>query len=106
MRTPPIFFLALLLTVTLGLTAQVEYVIGVEGLSCPFCAYGLQKKLKAVDGVQSVSIDMNKGLAVISAGQEIAEKEIRQAVKEAGFTMSSLEKRSPEAIDESQPGDH
>jgi len=26
--------------------AQTKYVIGVDGMSCPFCAYGLEKKAK------------------------------------------------------------
>jgi len=74
--------------------AQTKYVIGVDGLSCPFCAYGLEKKLKKVENVMSVSIDMNKGQAVVIAksGVTIKEESLRKAVKEAGFSVSSLEK--------------
>lgn len=74
--------------------AQTKYVIGVDGLSCPFCAYGLEKKLKKVKDVESVTIDLNEGEVVViaKAGATIKEESLRRAVKEAGFSVSSLEK--------------
>ncbi len=73
--------------------AQTKYVISVDGMSCPFCAYGLEKKLKKVRGIESVTIDLNEGEAVVIAksGATIKEESLRKAVKEAGFTVSSLE---------------
>ena len=79
--------------------AQTKYVIGVDGLSCPFCAYGLEKKLRKVKDVESVNIDLNEGEVVViaKAGATIKEEALRRAVKEAGFTVSSLEKVESEA---------
>ncbi len=73
--------------------AQTEYVIGVDGMSCPFCAYGLEKKLKKVKDVVSVTINLNEGKVVVvaKAGTTIKQEVLRKAVKEAGFTVSSLE---------------
>ncbi len=73
--------------------AQTKYVIGVDGMSCPFCAYGLEKKLKKVKDVVSVTIDLNEGQVVVvaKAGTTIKQEVLRKAVKEAGFTVSSLE---------------
>ena len=91
--------LAVILLVTGSGLAETKYVIGVDGLSCPFCAYGLEKKLKKVENVESISIDMNKGQAVVisKAGATIKEESLRKAVKEAGFSVSSLEKVESEA---------
>ncbi len=74
--------------------AQTKYVIGVDGLSCPFCAYGLEKKLKKVKDVESVTIDLNEGEAVViaKAGATVMEEALRKAVHDAGFTVSSLKK--------------
>ncbi len=74
--------------------AQTKYVIGVDGMSCPFCAYGLEKKLKKMKDVESVTIDLNKGEAVViaKAGTIISEESLRKAVHDAGFTVSSLKK--------------
>ncbi len=79
--------------------AQTKYVIGVDGMSCPFCGYGLEKKLKKVGDVESVTIDLNEGEVVVIAiaGATIEEESLRKAVKEAGFSVSSLEKVEAEA---------
>lgn len=87
----------LMLSTGLGL-ANTKYVLRVDGLSCPFCAYGLEKKLKKVDNVDSVSILMDKGEAVVTAedGSTISERALRKAVKDAGFSLSSIKKVEPE----------
>ncbi len=74
--------------------AQTKYVIGVDGMSCPFCAYGLEKKLKKVKDVKSVTIDLYGGEVVViaKAGTTIKEESLRKAVHDAGFTVSSLKK--------------
>ncbi len=35
--------------------------IEVRGLACPFCAYGMEKALKEVSGVEKVDIVLKKG---------------------------------------------
>lgn len=76
-----------------------QYVIGVNGLTCPFCAYGLEKKLKKVKGVASVSIDLEKdeAVVVVKAGATVEEESLRKAVRSAGFSVASLKKVEPEA---------
>lgn len=57
-------FLFLLLTTTVR--AQVEKItLRVDGLAWPFCAYGLEKKLKQLKGARSWRILLNKGEAVL-----------------------------------------
>ena len=74
--------------------AQTKHVIGVDGMSCPFCAYGLEKKLKKVKDVESVAINLNEGevMVIAKAGATIKEESLRKAVHDAGFTVSSLKK--------------
>jgi copper chaperone CopZ len=66
--------------------------IEVDGLSCPFCAYGLEKKLKALDSIDKLDIDINEGIIKISLkeGREVNEKDIKEKVTEAGFTLRKL----------------
>lgn len=53
-----LIFLALLLSVP-ALAGGLNYRVGVNGLACPFCAYGIEKRLNTIDGVKkSVSISM------------------------------------------------
>ncbi len=64
----------------------------VDGLSCPFCAYGLEKKLKAIPAIDKLDIDINKGLIKIylKDGQKVNKKDINTKVAEAGFTLRKL----------------
>lgn len=70
--------------------------ISVDGLSCPFCVYGLEKKLKKVKGVKTVKVELQNGLAVVTlkAGQPVDTEKtkaaFRAAVKKAGFTARKI----------------
>jgi len=74
-------------------SAQVQRVdIGVDGLACPFCSYGLEKKLKEVKGAGEVAINITKGVAVLknNGSESIDVEQIEPVVKEAGFTLRDL----------------
>ena len=66
--------------------------IRVDGLSCPFCAYGLEKKLKRMEGTEKVWIDIEHGVAEITVaeGKTIREVDLRKAVEDAGFTPRGI----------------
>ncbi len=80
------------------LAAQHQYVLTVDGLACPFCAYGVEKKVSALDGVERVDIDIDDGVVVVSLadGSALTEAVAGNAVSEAGFTMRKFEHRAPE----------
>lgn len=94
-------FLAALFVGSLALSAQSRTVeVEVKGLSCPFCAYGLEKHFQELDGVLSVSIDIKKGLMTLSIrdDMELSTETIEETVKKAGFTpgkITFIEKESP-----------
>lgn len=69
-----------------------EIVIRVDGASCPFCAFGLEKRLSRLAGVATVRIEMKAGEAIITLnkGARISEQALRQAVEEAGFTPREI----------------
>jgi len=66
--------------------------IAVDGLSCPFCAYGLEKHLKRLDGVEGVDIDMKHGRAIVhlKPGARVGDAALKEAVRKAGFTARSI----------------
>jgi len=66
--------------------------IQVDGLSCPFCAYGLEKHLKKVNGVEGVTINMKRGQATVAlkSDAQVDDQTLRQAVKKAGFTARGI----------------
>ncbi len=73
--------------------AGERYVLGVDGLACPFCAYGIEKQLARIDGVQSVETQIAAAHVVVTLrdGATLDEARARAAVKAAGFTLRSFE---------------
>jgi copper chaperone CopZ len=66
--------------------------IRVDGLSCPFCAYGLEKKLKKVDGAKNLFIQLEEGLVSLNvpASKKPSEEVIKKIVTDAGFTPREI----------------
>lgn len=59
-----ISILVIALFTTMGVQAQKEmdqFEVQVDGLGCPFCAYGLEKKFKEFKGIKKVAIDIETG---------------------------------------------
>ena len=71
-----------------------QYALAVDGLACPFCAYGVEKRLSAIEGVESVETDVRSGQVVVTLaeGKTLSEEVARQAVRDAGFTLRSLKR--------------
>ena len=73
-------------------TEWVYVKLEVDGLSCPFCAYGLEKKLKKIPGAEDIYISIKEGFATlkIQRQEKPAEDVLIQVVKEAGFTPRAV----------------
>ncbi len=72
---------------------QRVYVLGVDGLACPFCAYGIEKKLGAIEGVQSLDVDIRKGAVIVhmAADAILDQAAAERAVTDAGFDLRSFD---------------
>jgi len=75
-----------------------QAVVTVKGMSCPFCAYGIKKQLAKLSGVEKVDLDLAKSQATVdlAPGATVSDKQIQQAVRDAGFTPGKIEWRSRE----------
>ena len=65
------------------------YSLHVDGLACPFCAYGVEKQLSRIEGVESIDIEIETGEVVLTMNDNAAldEPTARKAVEAAGFTL-------------------
>lgn len=76
-------------------TAQKRVYIKIEikGMACPYCAFGMEKELKKVVGVNNVVIEFKKGLAYISTliGQKPTKENLEKIITDAGFTVGKIE---------------
>ncbi len=87
--------LAALLTVNMAFAAGSSYRLKVDGLACPFCAYGIEKKLSSVPGVAGVQTNIKQGSVIVTMrdGATLSQAAAQQAVKAAGFTLNGFSRR-------------
>ncbi len=78
------------------LAASSEYRMRVDGLACPFCAYGIEKKLSSIEGVDDTQVNIKTGevIVIMAEGVPLAEDLARKKVKDAGFTLRAFSQRS------------
>ena len=64
----------------------------VDGLSCPFCAYGLEKRLKEIPAVDTLVVRVSDGIIQIRTkdGQELDDAALHDAVDRAGFSLREI----------------
>lgn len=69
-----------------------DVLVHIAGMACPFCAYGVEKHLKALSGVKSARVNLGEGSAVLELipGRKVADEDIRQAIQKAGFKASEI----------------
>lgn len=87
-----LLILAFLSYPVVGYTRE-RVIVEVAGLSCPFCAFGLEKKLKQIPGAEKVTIKVSEGKAEVEVaeGKKVTKEQVSQAVKESGFTPGKIE---------------
>ena len=77
-------------SVLAGVTVQLT----VDGMVCPFCAYGLEKRLRDLAAVDSVIVRISDGLVQIREkdGQRLTQEEVHREVEKAGFTLREMKR--------------
>jgi mercuric ion binding protein len=75
---------------TLAFAEVDQYVVGVNGMACPFCAYGIEKKLKDIDGVDELNIRIKDGEVDVPVENTVTPDQIQTAIKKAGFELRDL----------------
>ena len=67
--------------------------VRVDGLTCPFCAYGLEKRIKEIPAVQESIISLEDGIVELipRAGRHIDIDEVKAAVIAGGFTPRGVQ---------------
>ncbi len=93
--TPALLVIALLIS-PMVLAAQAEgkddvqpkVTVEVDGLACPFCAYGLEQRIQEIPYVQQSIINIEAGTVELTPndGEHIDIDEVKAAVKAGGFT--------------------
>ncbi len=74
-------------------TTQPTYTLHVDGLACPFCAYGIEKQLSKIEELEDIRIDIETGTVTLTMakGAALEEATARKAVDAAGFSLRDFE---------------
>ncbi len=66
--------------------------VTILGMSCPFCAYGVQQKLSRVEGVTDLKVELSTGLATLTLEQDadVPNDLLLETVDEAGFEVAKI----------------
>ena len=95
------FLTALMMVFLLGGTnvfaGETHFLLGVDGMSCPFCVYGIEKRLRKIEGVEDVRADLAQGnIWVEASGADVlSEDSARLLLEDAGFTLRTFEVHQP-----------
>ena len=73
--------------------------IDVAGMTCAFCAYGVEKNLGKLPGVEKaqVSLESKKARIVMKPGETLDETVIREIIRDAGFTPAESSRYTEES---------
>jgi copper chaperone CopZ len=64
----------------------------VDGLSCPFCAYGMEKKIGELEGVENLFISLDGFVTFNTAKKDkVGEKVLKNLIEDAGFTLRKVD---------------
>ena len=66
----------------------MKRVLIIEGMMCQNCAKHVKKALEKLDGVSSVSVDLEAGRAEAEGSAD--EEALRAAVEEAGYRVTEI----------------
>lgn len=72
-----------------ALAKDTQYVLHVDGMTCPFCVATSKKALKEMAGVKAVSTDLDRGTITLCADNEKArldDKALAEMFRKRGFT--------------------
>ncbi len=97
---------ALAVTTALALTAPVASAqvtpapddgprvieVTILGMVCPFCSYGVQQKLKRLEGIAELDVDLETDLATLRLDddRDLSNEILLQTVKDAGFEVAKI----------------
>ena len=83
---------ALLLRVAPAEAGFLSAELTVNGLSCPFCVFGIEKKLLDVHGVRDVEVFLDEGRIALTfqPDSEATVDELEEAVEKAGFELAAV----------------
>jgi copper chaperone CopZ len=68
---------------------SVQTTYAVTGMTCGHCAHAVSGELSKLDGVVNVDVDVASGAVTVTSEGPLAERDVREAVDEAGYELAT-----------------
>lgn len=74
---------------------DIQYDLRVDGMTCPFCVATSEKALKKIEGVKTVSTNLDEGVISVCADESVqfTDGQLRELFLDKGFTYRSMTKQ-------------
>jgi len=88
------FTVALFFWITPSFADGSRFEIRADGLACPYCAYGIEKKFMQIKGVKKLDIDLKKGIVIVIGEKDLTfkEEQLKTLFTDSGFTFRKFKK--------------
>ncbi len=60
----------------------------VTGMTCGHCVKAVTEEVSAIEGVESVEVDLETGAVTVAAATDPTREQMAAAVDEAGYTLA------------------
>jgi copper chaperone CopZ len=66
--------------------------LNVDGMVCSICAFGVERRLKRLDTVEDVHVNLDSGLVVVTLrpGGSVTDSTLADEVRRAGFSLRGV----------------
>ena len=68
----------------------MEKTLDVKGMMCQHCEARVKKALEALEGVTAAVADHDKGTAVVTLSQPVADEVLRKAVEDQDYQVTGI----------------
>jgi len=65
----------------------MQYTLRIEGMSCEHCVRAVAGALRAIDGIEDVSVSLEDKQAKFSAPEDLDMERVKKAIHEEGYTV-------------------
>jgi copper ion binding protein len=60
----------------------------VTGMTCDHCVKAVTQEVSAIQGVDSVEVDLSTGTVTVTASEDPTREQLAEAVDEAGYALA------------------
>lgn len=71
---------------------MIKKQINIDGMTCEHCVRHVEDALTELDGISKVYVDLKGKKAVVEFNKDVPEKELVNAIDDAGYDVISIEK--------------